>query len=203
MWKFLRYFFFGVHTEAEPKTWANVATPDQLIAARIVESIAKNFHDWKVTGSPDDKKYIVNYTRVSVHSTNDNSAVVVKAEAERTEQFTLTNRKLKITVKFPRRVSQEHPDYIYHSDGGYYFLVSKQTGECKVNDVLIDPALGTRIVTSYKQVKAALDKAKEVAAEALRKQKEENDKWNLAEQVFGIKRDGFGRPIFPQYEGNE
>lgn len=176
------------------KDWSNVCTPDQLIAARIIESIAREFDDWKVSGSQNPQYWRVGNGHHSGNYQPAKSDAEAALLAKSCECYTLYNKKRKLTVKFLRESDRK-----YNHDWGFWYCRSKPNGECAVNMVDIDAQCGKKIAEAYDAKKKAVDAALAEAAAALARQKLNEQKWNLAEHAFGIKRDGLGRIIFDQY----
>lgn len=150
--------------------WANhnakKATPDDLIAGAIVASFAKDFKCWKFEGEFQQKH---NY-HSDFRSTSLSRKVPTKKHVEIRFVFK------KITTSDGSGTTT----YIYNPIG------------CEVNGVRMSEAAYKYIYFHWNNVVVQVKRAEEVANQAKADMEANETKWNLAESLLGMKRDGFG-----------
>lgn len=164
----LLYSFF--HPEDEYTRIINhpitkALTPDQLITANLIELIAKDFDGWTV----DDKSDIKYGCSLSAYETSK------KWEAAHPE---LNN----IEHSFVDKVliyAKKNIKLFYYSESSIYYYIG---------DVKFDNKCGAKIREAYNEIWTERQRLKKVAAEALKKMKEDQKKWDLAEKLTGLKR---------------
>lgn len=158
----------------------DVTTPDAIIAARIVDSIAREFEDWRVLPRKPGDNYEIPMEVASVQSQYD------EPSAKRTRLFH-KKRQLEVVcdVTWNKRPASSWYDPVL---------------TVEVNEVVIAKPHSSHIWISWKKMATIDEATKAAAAKALASQQLNEKKWNLAEQAFGIKRDKLGRIIFEQYE---
>lgn len=157
------------HVEKWSMRHAGKASPDDIIAAAIIESFAKDFDDWK--GSCPEgiaaKERVCNEGDI-----RDSGA-------------TLVNRKKKITIatKWVKGRSRE-------GDGlnPWHYSCS---GMC-VNDVPLDAINARRIIQAHDRLKFRVEAAKEAARKAKADMERNEAAWNIAENLLGMKRNEHG-----------
>lgn len=160
-------FKFGTGPDCEDhdiikNPYANATTPDELIAAKVVREIAKDFE-------------AVSFT-------------------ETTEKYNRYNREVTIKVK----------DIVFtYTKEKNCYGETRACSNYRVNGVSISPEAATLIYTNYFKVKKEQDELQRLAAEAKRKMEENEQKWNLAEQLLGMKRLPNGALVPKDYQEPE
>jgi hypothetical protein len=193
MLKLLRGWLYGPSLPTVEQ-WAQhnstKASADGIIVAKIVDSFARHFDDWKVTG--DYKQLIVTPCPPSCSSLKKSS---------QTELFGFVLEQVngkfcqKISVSVKVRLnwwSEYKVDSINHEWGWVRGTSSLECLQLCVNDVDLDPKLGLQLVHKYSSLAEQLAKAKAVAEKAKREQALNEKKWNLAEELLGMTRNEFG-----------
>ena len=141
---------------------ANKASPDGMIAAVIVESLAKNWQDWTASDLREAKA----------------NTRWVKAELSPK----LVNKKKNITVEFGvRRWTQE-------INGYNCTMADWQSKGTKVNGVEIELKASRYIAREYERLAKVHKLANETAARVEADMKKNKEKWDLAEKLLGFKR---------------
>lgn len=142
--------------------YAKATTPDDIIVAVCIESIAKNFDDWKF----------------------HNKGAEWNTKSFRPNPYTcncvLKNEKKGLLVQFrgyasPWAVYEEHTYDEYH-----------------INGLPVTTTRGQKIYEAFEKVKAAREKLAAAAAKAKREMEENEKKWNLAEKLLGLERNENG-----------
>lgn len=156
-----------------PEEWAERhakrCSADQLISAFIIQSIAKDVDDWEsgsyglTTGIAGAAKLFETY----------------RDTFGRSADGVLRNRKKHMNVKSILVLW----DRACGSTPSRHFMV---------NGVPFDDDEGRKIIEAYNKVALASRKAKEAADKALQEMKANETKWNLAEDLLGMKRNEFG-----------
>jgi hypothetical protein len=144
---------------------AKKATPDDLIAGAIVSSFAKDFKCWKFEGEFHQR-----------HNSGGHN---------------------KTTLTF-RKVTKKNVDIVFvfkqtTSNDGYSTVYKYKVIGCEVNGVRMTEAAFRYIYTNYQNIVVQVRRAEQVAAEAKAAMEANEKKWDLAEGLLGMKRDGFGR----------
>lgn len=153
--------------DPENHPYAKVTTPDQLIAAHCVESFARNFDDWA------PRNLEIGWGHYSSWN-----------EAPRR---TLTNDKDNITIEFENLRQEQERGHKYKLNP------EKATVRAKgKKSVVLDAKSSRHIIESWDKIYVVKIKAKEVADKALAAMKENETKWNIAEQLLGMKRNKLG-----------
>jgi hypothetical protein len=146
---------------------ANKASPDGIIAATIVESLAAHWEDWVATDL-------------------EHKQGVYRRDLELVPS--LVNNKKKITVSFGVREwttrTDEYSPKVFHKDW--------QSEGTKVNGVAIELKAARYIAAGYERLAKQQKALQERAAEAKRNMEANEAKWNLAEQLLGFKRTAEG-----------
>lgn len=151
--------------------WATAATPDDIIEASIIQSIAKDFDDWKMmsrpSGLPVNKsdRHQEWYNRWHKYHSNANMF---------TCNAVLQNEKKNLLIAFRENYYDEIHDTFY------------------VNDVSLPTDKGRKIVEAYNKIKSARARVKREADARLAEMKRLEQAWNLAESLLGMKRNEFG-----------
>jgi hypothetical protein len=150
----------------------NRATPDGLIASAIVESFAKDFKDW-------DGDISNVSTKIGKVCCSEGDPRVSAASAK------LTNHKKKIVISagWVRGKSRDNDGlnpWYFHSDG------------LTVNGESLEEQAADYIVSNWRTIKQRVEAANAAAEKAKRDMERNEKKWNLAEDLLGMKRNEFG-----------
>jgi hypothetical protein len=148
---------------------ANRASADDLIAAAIVESLAKNYDQWRFRMPADD-----GFTRRDVYQYGgtvgpENRCLVLENKTK--------------NVTFSWKVREE---YRYDSPNKYHWETPT------VNGVEIEERMANWILKEAIKARKVYRKAKEAADRAKKNMEDNEKKWNLAEDLLGMKRNEFG-----------
>jgi hypothetical protein len=148
---------------------ANKASADGIIAACIVESLAKNWEDWVATGLEEQKGHRSHFDAKSVVGPR------------------LVNKKKKITVEFGVRT------YKYKDIHEYTRWASDwQSAGTKVNGIEIELKAARYVAAGYERIAKQQQALQEQAARSKAAMEANEQKWNLAEQLLGFKRTAEG-----------
>lgn len=178
----IRGFFSSFANPPAPAACA--VTPDEIIADRIIDDFARNFEDWRPS-------YLDYWPK------GPDRHLKSLAEGDLSCIPVISNKKKNIVFKaVVGSVKLKHRDY------NAYYRVKYEQG-WTVNGVPIALKEAERIIKNWEKLSNQVAETKRVAAAALKRQQENDAKWNLVEKVFGITRDGFGRIVFKQYEERE
>jgi hypothetical protein len=162
---------FSKPTVAPVEKWAvhnaRKATPDDLIAGAIVASFAKDFKQWKFVGQLEQRHSRESYFQ----STSLSRKMVGKKHVE-------------ITFLFRHTKSV---------DGDYNQTHKYRAIGCEVNDIRVSELAFRRILNNWKTIVTQVRHAEEVAAGAKAAMDTNENKWNLAEALLGMKRNGLGQ----------
>jgi hypothetical protein len=186
---FIRFAFC---LDVKPMTverWAEknskLVKPEEIITARIIQMIAKDFDDWALVTKgqsqnwPSFSEFYSKYPTVQHHHVDR----------------MLVNRQRLVNVKSVV-IFYEHRYAATRIDGLDAVIAHRYFN---VNSVPLDPELGKQIVAAYVKIKLQREEAERVAAKALKEQQENEAKWNLAENLLGMKRNEFGA-LVPEKE---
>lgn len=166
---------------------ARTTSPDQIIAAAVVQSFAKHFTDWKVSSkaysrfasnapSSDDP-----FNEKSFYYPSDGREFASSYSHGGFYELQLTNssKKMKLTFKFEETRSASS----YH-----YFNVTR----VYVDGVELDKKHSEFIILNWKKIQKEVA-ATEAAAATAKKNMEKNDAaWNVVERLLGLKRNEQG-----------
>ena len=154
--------------------YAKATKPDDIIAAHILASFAKNFEDWTVSATRNGlAKAFPNLIKLGQHD---------RAYTEEQFDITFVNTKENISVVVEYDYSKSYYDTYY----------ARKVKGGKVNGFSFCPTLLMSIHNKYDALKVQLAEAKRVAAEAKKRMEENEAKWNLAEKLLGMRRNEFG-----------
>lgn len=187
MFKSLTNFFKSLpDANPLPTTPANLTSPDQLISAHIIESFARDFKSWSA-----DEGF--NLPKVGTkHSWRHTAEEKINRSLARRDRDSkgLFQKEIKILFQLVPQVKSTIENYssVFYQTGFEY--------NCTVNGVRIASSEGEKIFKAYVKLRDQIKQAEKVAAEALARQKAGEAKWNLAEELLKIKRDGNGRIVF-------
>lgn len=148
---------------------ANKASPDGLIAAAVVESLAQHWEDWE----EHDLKIKTDYYRYPDYSP------------------ALINSKKKLVIKFGITKWRSDSDGRRGGSTSWYSADWRSEG-MRVNDILIELKAARYITAGYERIAKQQKKLQETAARAKQEMKESKQKWDLAENLLGMKRNEFG-----------
>lgn len=169
--------------------WPKACTPDALIVAKIVRSMAENFLDWtaEISGEPFPLKHEVeNYNdknpshRYKETSTCNFKMSIVRINGTFTTKIIVEGmfQKLKFVIYNP--TGDDKPRNCY------------SLCDAKVNGVSIHSEAGMEIYHSYIRLRNEYVAAEKTAAEELMKTETEQKKWDLVEKLLGMKRTELG-----------
>lgn len=144
---------------------AGRASADDLIAAAIIQSFAKDFKHWQFVGDFNQK-----HTSVGKFQ---NTSISRKVP---------TKKHIEIIFLFKRTETEA-------SSGRSYKY--KPIG-CEVNGVRVSDTAFHAIYVSWNNVVVQVRRTEEVALKAKASMEENETKWNLAESLLGMKRNGLG-----------
>lgn len=179
------------HTPIERWSLRNAdrCSPDEIIAAAIIESLAKDFEDWTVTGALGADEFRVEPQRVC--ATQQEAEKKSKLRHGRTyyswhshkNYLIIKNQKKDITFTHGwRRLAEDGDDV-----APWHYIC-----DTEVNGVQFDTACAEKVAREYRRLAARVQAAKEVAAKAKRNMERNEAAWNLAESLLGMKRNEFG-----------
>lgn len=163
----------------DPVQWAynNVdkTTPDQLIAGYIIQNIAKNFDNWKLEKRPKEA---------------DGHLYTYYPHKEAAKRYAEMNKPYEAwEAKYGSFINRR----LYSSDINIlYTKTSSDRNTFTVNGVLISDTDGEMIIIAYNQLADKHKKAVEAAAKAKHDMEINEKKWNLAENLLGMRRNEFG-----------
>lgn len=155
--------------------YAKATTPDELIASAVIQSLATDFESWSEEFS-GYKTFPPNYVERITKSKKEYSTEGVG--------YTLRSKKVEVTfyLKWTKyRVRFGVYDTRFQSS-------NLQTTDVRVNDVAVSDAVGFQIFKSYRKLKQDTEAAKATAAKAKAEMEANERKWNLAEDLLGMKR---------------
>lgn len=190
MFSFLKNVWGDLVALNAPEPIQNIS-PDAMIVGGLMQSFATEFDDWQLdwcklgyNGHPLPDK-ISNFPK-------DLACWAPKSNwSERDSYpriFSLTNKKKKIIFII------EYTYCSYYSGSDNYKKAMKKW-QAKINDVEIDGKAGRELADAYISLKEKHDSAKSITAKALAEMKANEAKWNIAEQILGMKRTKSGRLI--------
>lgn len=184
----LRQALFGPVVDAENNSYATATTPDQLIAASFIRSMTEDFEAWEVT----------HWERIFQDTSR---------RAEGYQAGFIWNNKTRIGFVFHNEVKSRDKDGIAPWVLGSWtcYVVKgekpREWGfETETNkEVQLNTASSNFLMKNRAELSLAHKIAKEKAAQALAAMKANEAKWNIAEQLLGMKRNEFGAlvPINP------
>jgi hypothetical protein len=152
--------------------------PDRIIAAHLLESFAKEFKDWELI----DKNVISSSTWFDKYAKLDRQ----RAEKHKTDfNRVLVNKKKGINLSY--YFTQEK---VWDGDYGYHTKESRH--DFILNTIPFDTRRGNELINKFMKLRADFKKAEEVAAKAKAEMEANELKWNLAENLLGMKRNGLG-----------
>lgn len=164
--------------EPSPTKWALVTSdktmPDEIITAAVIQSLAADFPDWKLTNQKDG--VYVGKDHTSSFSGKEYWIHEIPTYGPR-----LSNANKDIKVDFFMQSLGK--------TGSYYRYGLKS---CKVNGILISEKCMRMIHDAYIKLKSEHDAVKQKAAQALAEQQRNEAAWDLAERLLGMKRNEFG-----------
>lgn len=174
-----RCFSWGTGPECEAhdnrtpaEKWAmknsNLCSPEELVAAHIIQSIAKDFDDWKLI-----EKDTQGWPTTSDFHSKWNTVDSYHYGISRMLQNRHKRKNVKAVTIFFRRLNNDHCDF-------------------NINNTPFDDQTGQRIVAAFDEIKQKRDKAERIARRVLEEQKALDARWNLAESLLGMKRNEHG-----------
>lgn len=178
---FRRLVSFLAPTVMTVEKWAvknaSIATPDQLIAGAVLESIAKHFEDWELHSETLSYRQYVHHSREEWERRRKEWYAKWSELGGQVNYYmvnrVLENKKTGVRVSY-RKTGENTRDMFY------------------VNGVSICNEEGEKIALGHLKLQDAYERAQAAAAEAKWQMEENEKKWNLAESLLGKKRDEFG-----------
>jgi hypothetical protein len=148
---------------------AKVCSPEQLVEAHVINAIAKDLDDWKLVkedsfGWPSYVDFEKKFNTVKRHSVDR----------------MLVNRQKHKNVK--------GITIFYEVGNGS----GRAHREFNVNNVPFAAREGIAIIAAFDKLTALKKEADRVAARALEEQKRNEQRWNLAEELLGLRRNEHG-----------
>jgi hypothetical protein len=160
---------FTEKAETSVEKWAvhnaKKATPDDLIAGAVVASFAKDYKHWEFKG-----EFHQRHSSSCVKSTSLSRKMVSKKD---------------ITIVFLFKKTCIYDDY---STVYKYKVIG-----CEVNGIRVTNAAFKYIYDNWQGITVKVRAAEAAAAEAKKRMEENEKKWDMAEGLLGMKRDGLGR----------
>jgi hypothetical protein len=142
---------------------ANKASADDLIAGAIIASFAKDHKHWKFVGDfKQDHHYEQYFVSTSLSRQMGNK------------------KHIKIEFLFKHMKCEAEPMHRYRVVG------------CEVNGVAVSNKAFKAILTAWQGIREKVKAAEAVAAKAKSEMETSETKWNLAEELLGMKRNGLG-----------
>lgn len=161
----------GAHGDAIER-WsacnANKATPDDIIAAAVIQSFAKDFEHWSGNLSANLPSH-----RICCNAGSEPDGHVLKN----------SKKNLTLISKYHKGKSRDNDGlnpFYYHNKG------------LLVNEIPLQPDAAKRVLRAYQEVKQRVDRVKAVADKAKEDMERNETAWNLAEKLLGMKRNEFG-----------
>lgn len=158
-------------TRTPAEKWAmkhsKLCSPDELVAAHIIQSIAKDFDDWSM--DEDGQRLWPKYSDFKGKWPNTDSYRVDRMLYNRCKRKNVKS----IVIFFDHRSDESHRAFT-------------------INDTRFDDVVGRRIINAYEELKAKRDEIERAARLALEEQKVLDARWNLAESLLGMKRNEHG-----------
>jgi hypothetical protein len=143
---------------------ANKASADDIIAAAVAQSFASHFEDWTITGDILDAETAYTEGRINYYG-----------------GIILCNHLKDVQIT---RIPFEK--YNYNKPNEYYWK------RLKVNEIEVSEEAERIIISAYKQILTRVQAAKKIASDAEKAMKRNEEAWNLAERLLGMKRNEFG-----------
>jgi hypothetical protein len=169
IWRSLSSSFLMDREISTVDAWAmrhqHRCSPDDIITAAIIQSIASNPDDWQFSGQ-------LNYALSYVGHYSQNA--------------TLTNKKKKIVITFI------FEGYAYKDKGKSYVQAKYRACGCSVNGVELSHAHFKSVIRSWEALTSKLKAAKDAADKAKSEMDRNEQAWNIAESLLGMKRNEHG-----------
>lgn len=162
-------------------TWATVCTPDDIIAAQIIESFVKEFDDWKYDGD-------------FAAFTLQPKPYKATEDGETDSTFKLTKKDKSLIVlgkRHHKRWWKKSGDPYKTTTTGYYATLFSGS----VNEIPFSSDAMKRVYEEYLRIDAAYKEASRVAEKAKADMEVNEKKWELAERLSGMVRNGQGALI--------
>lgn len=172
----LRFAFRHVPLDPVNNWMAKATTPDELIAAHIIQSMATDFEAW-------DQEYClssdgVRMDRWSLDSHDSNLAYHAQSK------YWIIQRGPELKFSFRLICGQEKKNSSWVWKRAYEYF--------RVNEVEFSPSCGLKIIEAFLRLKKEYKTVQAVAAKAKADMEANEKKWNLAENLLGMKRNEMG-----------
>jgi hypothetical protein len=155
---------------------ANKASADDLIAGAIIQSFAKDYSKWQFVGKFEQKGL------------------------SRDHHFVSTSLSRKIPGKKHIEIAFLFKQTSYDSDG--YTHHNYKVCGCEVNGIRLEDKAFKAIYKNWVNIGVKVRAAEEQAMRSEAAMKENETKWNLAEDLLGYKRNGTGL-LVPKKQAEE
>jgi hypothetical protein len=175
MFSFIKNVWSDLVALNAPEPIQNIS-PDAMIAAGLMQSFASEFDDWSAEGQFCKE-----------------AAICVRIGRQPDSTVILSNKKKRVTIKFRAEWKKGRSRDGDHCNPWYYH--NQGVTDVEVNDQHIDFQLGQQMYAAWADLCAKHKAAEEAAAKALAEMKTNEAKWNIAEQILGMKRTKSGRLI--------
>jgi hypothetical protein len=149
--------------------WANhnakICSPEQLVEAHVINSIARDFEDWELVTKRNYWSDSIDFSKFdSVHA----------GSVDRILRNRRKHRNVKsVTIFWEHVPNGQHRNF-------------------NVNNVPFSANEGRNIWEAYRKIDEQRKATARIAAKALEDQKRLDRRWNLAEELLGFKRDEHG-----------
>jgi hypothetical protein len=171
-------------TSITPKTpLAEVTTPDQLIVANVLESFVTDLPAWTVGYGERPLKV----AKPPLLDRENKNSVIKEYKLDRGKRGSKGFIKA-LTVEMEieyKRVLCDYSTYYPSVNGKSLFI----------NGIAIDPKYAFTILTKYWEYRDVLETAEVTARRALADMEANEARWNLAEELLNMRRDGNGRLV--------
>lgn len=155
---------------------ARATTPDQLIEAVVIQSIAKEFEKWSLQDHTWPMKAVPSRSAGYARALNEQKVPRIN--------FINRSKSIQCVIELDWR-------YQYNDDDERWEYLPNMES-FTVNGAKLSGQAGERIMKSYVKIREQLRKAEEEAAAALKRQQDNDKKWNVAEELLGLRRNEHG-----------
>lgn len=158
----------------EQQVLARAATPDEIIASKVTNELARSFPEWRL---------------------EDRDIELWKKKKRSSDRYypspSQTGRRWRI-------VNRDETLEVTWEDIGYH---SGRLGDFAVNGVPLNDQQGLQIKAAFDELNNAKLRADAAAAKAEKTMRENEQKWNLVESLLGLKRTPEGALVPKAEEG--
>lgn len=179
----IRFAYGQAPIPSSIETWASLhkdkMSPDQLIASYIVESFMKDFDKWELV----TERNTVNARSDDIWAKDTSRKPEVRWNI--VNGFTLKGPKLTLVEALFRAAKDD--------DQTAPWIYCQKSAS--INGVAFDSQIAAMIIREYKKFAVKMRELNETAERVKNEMKASEDKWNLAEELIGMKRTKSGRLI--------